>query len=129
MDLQKFFTEVISALRKANSDCTQMTLGKLIEELEKYPLETKIQQLSNPHSYRGYYEDLAFQLSENKATVKETLTLLKSCLNTEFQGYKGGDFIMTNETLIWVATYGSCGERIMDIFSNNGELEFTIKED
>lgn len=92
---------------------TQMTLGKLIERLEAMPPETMIDGFQEPHSYRGYYSDLAFERSEQRITASKALEICKPCMGEVFEGYKGGDFQMGRITPIWMACYGSCGEKIM----------------
>ena len=41
---------------------TQLTLGHLIDELEEMLPDATVPDLRHPHSYRGYYDDLAFEL-------------------------------------------------------------------
>ncbi len=106
---------------------TQMTLGKLIEVLETMPMKKEIDGLEVPHSYRGYYSDLAFHKAEDKRTVEETLKMCRSCLGECFEGYKGGDFYMTKNTPIWVAEYGMCGEKIISLNRKTGT--FKLAED
>lgn len=48
---------------------TQMTLGGMISALEAMPDNTKVTGLDSPHSYRGYYSDLAFELKTEKVTL------------------------------------------------------------
>jgi len=103
---------------------TQMTLGDFIEILEQIPKNKKIDGLINPHSYRGYYSDLAFEKSSNKKTVKETIEMCKKCLGEKFIGYKGGDFYMTKNTPIWNAFYGMCGKKIINLNMKTGKFLF-----
>jgi hypothetical protein len=39
-----------------------------------------------------------------------------------FTGYKGGDFVMGALTPLWLASYGSCGRKLMAVHAG-GELE------
>ena len=55
---------------------TQMTLGKLIAALEAMPPDTEIANIHNPHSYRGYYSDLAFR---HEAGSRHACDLLTEC--------------------------------------------------
>lgn len=65
-----------------------------------------------PHSYRGYYVDLAFEVARN-VTVAEMLTAARSALGATFQGWKGGDYTMRDYTSCWlVAERGDCGETL-----------------
>ncbi len=89
-----------------------MTLGELITALKKED-SNKIVPLGfgNPHSYRGYYEDLSFEPIKN-ITVGRMLSEAESALGKTFQGYKGGDYTMSEYTSIWLAEWGDCGEGI-----------------
>ena len=43
-----------------------------------------------------------------------------------FQGYKGGDYWMTGNTMIWRAEYGDCGDRIVGVLpSDDGVVVLT----
>ena len=112
----------MSAQWQKERAATQMTLGGFIEKLESMPAKMKIDGLDNPHSYRGYYSDLAFEKAEKKRTVKETLKMARECLGEMFEGYKGGEFYMNKGTPIFRAFYGICGDRIMDIDTETGEI-------
>jgi hypothetical protein len=68
----------------------------------------------SPHSYRGYYSDLAFSAG-HKRTAGAWLRELESCLGSTFTGYKGGDFTMREDTPLWAAFYGCCGRAIIDL--------------
>lgn len=89
-----------------------MTLGELIDRLRKEP-PGKILPLGlgRPHSYRGYYQDLAFQPAENVA-VGSMLALAEQQVGATHEGYKGGDYEMGTWTDCWLAKYGECGETI-----------------
>lgn len=124
--------ELINELSKgwrAERSLSQMTLGRLISELEKLPQEKEIENVCSPHSYRGYYSDLALEKGEGQRTVGSLLEQLKSeCLGETFEGYKGGDFYMDEHTPMWIADYGSCGVKIMGI--RDGDiLSFLTQED
>jgi hypothetical protein len=89
-----------------------MTLGELIEFLEKYPANQEVPLgFEGPHSYRGYYEDLAFEPAKN-VTVGSMLQCAKDALGQTFCGYKGGDYKMEEYTDVWLSEYGATGESI-----------------
>ena len=89
-----------------------MNLRALIDYLIKVDLKTKVVMgFENPHSYRGYYEDLAFEPVRN-TTVRKMLKAAKSALGTTYGGYKGGEYKMKEYTDVWLAWEGSCGEGI-----------------
>lgn len=101
---------------------TQITLGKLIEALEAMPPDAQVANLDNEHSYRGYYEDLAFERLDGTRTASELLADCKAAMGRVFQGYKGGDFVMGALTPVWVANYGRGGAKLMAIYAG-GEVE------
>jgi hypothetical protein len=89
-----------------------MTLGELIAVLEKAdPNKVVPVGFDNPHSYRGYYEELAFEPAAN-VRVASMLACAREALGRTYQGYKGGDFKMGEYSPVWIANYGECGEGI-----------------
>jgi hypothetical protein len=105
---------------------TQMTLGKLIAALEAMPADTVIPSLCSPHSYRGYYSDLAFERGELECTAGKLLERCRNVMGRELTGYKGGEFLMGENTPVWVAHYGCCGQKLMTVRA--GEIE-TAEDD
>jgi hypothetical protein len=63
---------------------------------------------------------------DTKQTVAEALAIVNPCLGEVFTGYKGGEFGMTKATPVWIAHYGCCGKKIMEI-DDNGSI--ILKED
>lgn len=89
-----------------------MTLKDLIKFLEQQDPSLIVPVgFTHPHSYRGYYYDLAFEPEEN-VTVGQMLGAAKGAMGKTFTGYKGGEFTMGDYTDCWLATYGDCGEGI-----------------
>jgi hypothetical protein len=89
-----------------------MHLKQLIETLEKHdPAKRVPLGFGRPHSYRGYYSDLAFEPVEN-TTVGGMLTAARSAMGATYTGYKGGEYQMDEWTTCWLANYGDCGEGI-----------------
>lgn len=117
MDMLQALVDRINKEAEKERAITQLTLGGFIDRLKELPSDTRVDNLESPHSYRGYYSDLAFERGEGTTTAAALLALCKDCMGEEFIGYKGGEFIMGKNTPVWVANYGSCGERIMAITS------------
>ena len=72
-----------------------------------------------PHSYRGIYRDLAFEIkkfTEYPCIMGEFNTALEKAIGSTYTGYKGGDFTMSKNTNVWV-DFGvsSCGYEIVGI--------------
>ena len=88
-------------------------LGELIKWLEQQDGEKVVPHgFGKPGSYRGYYEDVAFEPAQN-VSFASMLEHAKSALGATFQGYKGGDFTMNEYTDCWIAEYGtSQGDKI-----------------
>ena len=101
-----------------------MTLGELIERLEKEdPTKVILNGFGEPMSYRGYYDELAFEPMRN-VTIGSMLMYARSAVGRTFEGYKGGDFKMKTYTDVWLAVYGSCGEML-----GNRLLEYMLNEE
>lgn len=108
------------------------SLGDLITELSSRPSDQSVVfdfggfRPTTVDSYRGYYCDLALGFdgartySEEDADidhasqgfrhtkVSDLLTELRSAIGRTFEGWKGGDFRMTEQTRLWVANPGKC---------------------
>ncbi len=100
-------------LRQERSE-SQMTLGRLIDLLSSLDPESKMEGMCHPHSYRGYYDDLAFERCEDMP-VGKVLEMANCCMGEIFRGYKGGDFQMGRNTPLWIATYGNCGAKLVGV--------------
>ncbi len=113
--LQDMIDGMSARLQKERS-ASQMTLGELIERLEAMPPLNMVDKLESPHSYRGYYSDLAFERGESKMMATELLAIAKECMGKEFEGYKGGEFLMGQSTPVWISNYGTAsGAKLMEI--------------
>lgn len=130
MDMQAM-VDTLSKGWRAERALSQMTLGVLIKELTTLPKETKIVDLIEPHSYRGYYSDLSFEGFGDVVNVATLINKLKTkCLDKTFGGYKGGDFVMDKDTPLWLANYGCCGLKIVGIKKSGKKYIFlTAKDD
>lgn len=126
MDIQAYVDAMSKAGQKERS-LSQMTLGRLIKKLSTYSPDHKIANICEPHSYRGYYIDLAFEMDDSTSTVGEVLKMLQGCFLETFEGYKGGEFTMDKDTPIWIASWGCTGECIMSIIDGD-VLGFELQE-
>ena len=125
MRFSEDFQDLIAEMRKERSQ-TQMTLGGLIDRLKEMDQSLEMEGIGAAHSYRGYYQDLAFSRCE-KRSVADVLEDAKDCMGEMFEGYKGGEYYMVRDTPVWIANYGSCGTRIMAI--NDDGTIVTTDED
>lgn len=106
----------------------QMTLRKLIEALERKDETLDVtfdfvhfRPTGNAHSYRGYYEDLALGYESGSDCCVGTLVRsLKSMLGATLTGYKGGNYTMGDDTVVWVANHNeSGGTAIVDVVDDD----------
>jgi hypothetical protein len=106
---------------KSERAATQLTLGELINVLNNMPADTPVANLRKPGSYRGYYEDLYFERHEGTRPASELLADCKAIMGQMFTGYKGGEFMMGAVTPLWVASYGTTGQKLIAVYAG-GEL-------
>ena len=84
-----------------------MVLRELISWLESQNPDAVVPYgFGEPMSYRGYYDQVAFEPVEN-ARIGDMLEHAKSALGATFFGYKGGEYKMQEYTDCWIAEYGS----------------------
>ena len=88
-----------------------MTLGELIRALEKEPDRQLEVGFGNPHSYRGWYEQLAFEPMED-TTVAAMLREARGALGVTFTGWKGGEYQMSEHTDCHLAYMGRIGQEL-----------------
>jgi len=111
-----------------------LTLGELIDFLRdvtrRCPGAT-VSGLTNAGSYRGYYADLAFELGMDDRLARDLLSEAEVALSQSFTGYKGGDFVMGEDTPLWQASYGtSNGFALLDVNFDeaSGHVSFVRKD-
>lgn len=90
-----------------------MYLYELIEYLERQPDHSRViaNGFARPHSYRGYYDQLAFEPAPS-VTIGSMLAAAKSAIGKTFIGWKGGEFVMDKWTPVWIAVRGDSGHEI-----------------
>lgn len=118
MDLQTLMDAISETGRQTRSNY-HLTLGGLIEVLSDAK-ETDVVRFADDTfpgeemSYRGYYSDLSFDKDTLPKSVQTLLNQCQKALGATYQGYKGGDFVMSDSTPLWTAPYSSTGEAIID---------------
>lgn len=92
-------------------------LGWLIRLLEAEPKENSVvfdfggfipRKID---SYRGFYEQLAISYDDDWQTemkVADILGVLRGVVGKTLTGYKGGDYLMGEDTPVWAAKWGEC---------------------
>lgn len=124
--LQIFLNGKLELERKAElAKSNQLTLGELILKCEAIQDTGQIvvfdkDNLGRPGAYlswRGIYSELAItpQL-EGSIKFGDFLEMSRASVGTTFEGYKGGEFVMSRHTPVWVAEYGWSGNtQIVDV--------------
>ncbi|WP_104662820.1 hypothetical protein [Ensifer adhaerens] len=113
-----------------------LTLGALVEALSAAEPEAIVVfdfdaavSPSAPESYRGYYSDLSFPPASSPITAGELLKEARDAIGNTFEGYKGGDFTMHDETPLWASAYGSAsGIAIMGMTRVGDRYVLTTKQ-
>jgi hypothetical protein len=144
MEMQDFMEEV-RRMRKVRFDKSdQYNLGMLIDKMkeiidnhkndekEKEVLVNYDFEYLFPRSFsswRGSYDELALDFYEYDYKDIKPLTIqqfYKLCLDTvgqEFTGWKGGEYIMSRDTPIWIANSGHSGSTaIIDVLDKGYEV-------
>jgi hypothetical protein len=121
--IQAYVDAVGAEFAKLRSE-SQVTLGKLIDILVQMEPDSVVPNLINPHSYRGYYSDLAFEQHSGTRTAQELLADCRASMGEVFYGWKGGEFVMGRNTPIWVAERGCTGLKLIAL-----NLDGTIETD
>lgn len=124
MNVQGLFDMLSNAARDTRKNY-HLCLGELIDGLKQADPEALI-GLHNPHSYRGYYSDLALEPTEALIKVSQLITQLEAVIDTELTGYKGGEFLMSADTPVWISYYGNTGPALVGFDPTT--LTITIKE-
>ena len=79
-------------------------------------------------SYRGYYQYLSIVPSTSRTTVSEVLEKARNCIGKVFEGYKGGDFLMTEDTFIWCSDWRySDGLLLVDVSEKDSYVDLIFK--
>lgn len=126
MDMQALVDNLNNQARKERA-LSQMTIGELLGRLSELNSDLLIEGLGDPHSYRGYYSDLALERISKSVSVEVLSETVGEVLGTELTGYKSGEFLMDEDTPVWVSSYGSCGKKLMAI-NDDGSLELEDDE-
>lgn len=118
-----------------------LNIGELMQKVDKYNDETPFKFTTDRFlddefdSYRGYYVDMYLGYSDTDKgfnTIGHLRRILNNALDQgEMVGYKGGDYSINNETLLWLGSYGtsSDGLMIVEVIEVNGEVYIVTKED
>lgn len=86
-----------------------MTLKELKEYFEQLPKKAKFNfGISKPFSWRGSYDEVAFEILNQKMTREQILKNIRLAYTEKFYGYKGGEYNFSDYTEIhFESDYGS----------------------
>lgn len=143
--MQEFVNQTINEQRRKRMEKSdQLTLGEMILKLEPIVEKQKDRKVGEEaeviydfeylfptrlDSWRGSYSELALNFvdrgrgslsDERPMKVSDFLKMLKEAIGKEFTGYKGGEFIMSKFTPVWVANYGNSGNTAVVEIVDNG---------
>ena len=113
---------------------TNIRLGDLIAELESAPQHLPCVvdggYVGEPMSYRGYYEDMAFDTSAEPRTVADVLADARAARGAVMQGYKGGNYPLHDRTILWLSEYGrASGTMITGVVLSDDALMLTTAQE
>jgi len=87
-----------------------VTLGQLIDSLAAADPDTLVPNgFGEANSWRGMYAHIAFEPRTN-ARLGDMLDEARSAVGKIFEGFKGGDFLMSRSTPCHIAPYGQYGD-------------------
>lgn len=135
MDIQALMDSMSDQWKQDRSKY-HLTLGELHKALhEANPdalvlLDAGDTSPDEAHSYRGYYSDLAFRRVSPPIKAARLLIEVVNSIGETFEGYKGGDFKMDEDTPLWVSSYGTSDGIAMVAITTlpDGNLSITTKQ-
>lgn len=113
----------------------QMDLGELCDTIRNAPKGTIVmtdtgESVSNPHSYRGYYEQASIEPDSTGTSYTEHFSdQLDAFIDNIAEGWKGGDFYMDSSTPVWVSYEGSCSGRALVGIEMDGDVMVLMTEE
>jgi hypothetical protein len=133
-DVNHLLEQIKLEIKLGKREKGYLDIKTLISLVKLLPKDTLVvPKLSRPDSYRGYYEDLAFEYSNDFQTAAELLELLESCIGKTYTGYKGGDYTCHENTLCWFGFYGTtCGSKAitgLEYHEDAGTAQIVAVED
>jgi len=122
-----------------------VTLGALIRALErsKFDPEGKSRYVrfdfgglvpASLNSYRGYYSELALGFEDpserhGEPNVVELIEMLKGAIGKVYEGWKGGQYTMNEDTAIFVANRGDATDTGITGIYTSGEYQVVLLTD
>lgn len=142
MDLETIARNALAVQRAEDLRTSpQLTLSELILKMEAVSDHGKPVVYDDGYAYpdgidswRGSYSELALGWSMTGAggtpsSVAGLLAILRGAVARTFEGYKGGEYLMGENTPVWVANYGEAeGFRVDDDGNSQAVVEVAEHE-
>ena len=140
MTLEKSIEQFIKNKRTETFNKTdQLTLGELIAKCEAIAERGyRLSDGSKPtvsfdfeymgptdiSSWRGSYDELALGFGDGcDPALTDFIDMLKGVVGKQLEGYKGGEYTMTEQTPVWVANYGNSGNTaVVDVLDKEWQV-------
>ena len=114
-----------------------MNINEVIRELMRFSGETPVTLKYNHEeglwgdldSYRGYYSELAVDSGDTEVDVAYVIKHLEGAIGTTFEGYKGGEYMMSGNSDLYWADYGSLGPVSSKVYKRYGEVYIEFEEE
>ena len=111
-----------------------MNIGQILKQLVKLIKANDnimIEGVSREFcSYRGYYEHLAMAESVGRQMAAVAFyNVLSDQLGQTFTGSKGGEFVMTQRKLLFVAEYGRLGKQVGGVAVNDDGVAYLVLQE
>jgi hypothetical protein len=107
-----------------------INLGEMVAALQALPADAVILDTDGTmFSYRGYYDQLALNLAPGEQADKDVLlTFATAALAGQtFHGYRGGEYLATDTTAVFVAAFGETSDlRLMGFRPSNAAYEIEV---
>ncbi|OHD25272.1 MAG: hypothetical protein A2Y34_03965 [Spirochaetes bacterium GWC1_27_15] len=110
-----------------------MTIGELLDTLSFLPDNMYIQNINLKEfgSDRGDYIDFYvghYRTGNSHNTVKEFKEFLRDrVIGKEFRGYKGGEFLMDEDSEIRLGCYGESGDHLDGVLVNENGANLKVQ--
>lgn len=92
-----------------------LTLGRLIATLKSLG-DAQVRGLNGSiRSYRGYYERTSTEPNSDTHSAKDLANWYQDQIGEPMFGYKGGDYTVDADELIYYAGYGDTGPNIIGL--------------
>lgn len=98
-----------------------ITLGRMIEILKGIKQDSPVSMyFADPHSNRGSYDRLGIELHtskyEDRFYVSDIVNFLTDQIGKVYGGWKGGEFMMHDDTIVCISSWGDSGNPITEEF-------------